>query len=287
MKLKLAERTERVVSSLQRLQTRVHRELLAAEGPNDIPAPTTGRHEFKYLIRSDRIESISALLEAHLELDKYGAHRPRNSYTVRSIYFDSPTFRCYHEKLAGEKNRRKYRLRGYNGGETPASFLECKQRRGETYTKRKMRLHEQEVSGLRGRVGLGGSVDDPGSVLGQLLLSMDRWQFAPTSLVVYDRIAYVWPGQQDAVRVTFDRNLRAQLYPSIEELHSDAELVPLLYGWTILEVKFNEFIPPFLSQLINGHGLQRQACSKYAVSIAQLLGENPTKKEGWNHVDVL
>ncbi len=287
MRQGIAERTERIVSSLRRLHTRVRSELESAEEPRDIQTPTMGRHEFKYLIRSERIGSIKALLETHLELDKYGAHRLRDSYTVRSIYFDSPTFRCYHEKLAGEKNRRKYRLRGYNSGDTPALFLECKQRRGETYTKRKTRLHEQEIEGLRGRVGLDASIDEPGSVLGQLLLSMDRWQFAPVSLVVYDRIAYVWPGQQDTVRVTFDRNLRAQLCPSIEELYSEDELVPLLYGWTILEVKFNEIVPPFLSRLINAHGLQRQACSKYALSIAQLLGENPTKKQGWNHVHVL
>ena len=284
MKLRLSERA---LASLRQLQARLRSDLEAAERSHDIAMPATGRHELKYLIRSERIGSIAALLESHLELDKYGAHRPKNSYTVRSIYFDSPTFRCYHEKLAGEKNRRKYRLRGYNGGETAAVFLECKQRRGETYTKRKSRLNEQDIEALCKRDGLDSSVDDPESVLAQLRMSMDRWQFAPTSLVVYDRIAYVWPGQQDTVRITFDRNLRAQLYPGIDELYCEAELVPLLYGWTIFEVKFSNIIPQFLSNLVNGHELHRQACSKYAVSIAQLLDENPSKKEGWNHVNIL
>jgi len=249
------------------------------------PAPYPGRHEFKYLIRDDQSEAIAASLQPYLELDKYSESRPRDSYTVRSIYYDSPAFTCYHEKANGEKNRRKYRLRTYNGAGTPA-FLECKQRWGGTYTKCKERLTKAEVTALRERRGLDATIASPAGVLGQLLLGMDRWDYGPTSLVVYDREAYVSPGQQDTVRVTFDRNLRARLFPELDEIHGETDLVPLLYGWTILEVKFNDAVPRFLGRLVTAHGLQRQACSKYGVSIASLLDENPTRKEGWNHVYV-
>jgi len=258
--------------------------LRSAEPGWDILRPTTGRHELKYLIRSEMCDEIAAFVTPHLELDKYSQSRPRNSYTVRSIYYDSPAFTCYYEKFNGEKNRRKYRVRTYN--DAAATFLECKQRRGGTYTKRKVRLNADDLTGLRERRGLDASIAEPSNVLGQLLLSMDRWDYQPTALVVYDRMAYVYPGQQETIRVTFDRNLRGRVFPELDEIYDEADLVDLLYGWTILEVKFNDIVPRFLGGLVSHFGLQRQACSKYGVCVAGLLDENPTKKEGWNHVYV-
>jgi hypothetical protein len=267
-----------------RLALRLAEAIRAGEAPGDVRQPSTGRHEFKYLIRSEMCEEIEAFVSPHLELDKYSQSRPRDSYTVRSVYYDSPSFTCYYEKYNGEKNRRKYRVRTYN--DSAAMFLECKQRRGGTYRKRKVRLSEKDVATLGERRGLDAAIADPSNVLGQLLLSMDRWQYQPTALVVYDRIAYVYPGQQDIIRVTFDRNLRGRIFPTLGEIHSEANLAPLLYGWTILEVKFNDIVPRFLEGMVARFGLQRQACSKYGVCVALLLDENPTKKEGLNHVCV-
>jgi len=267
-----------------RLAARWAAAMRSAETPGDVRQPSTGRHEFKYLIRSERCDEIASFLAPHLELDKYSQSRPRDSYTVRSIYYDSPYFTCYYEKFNGEKNRRKYRVRTYN--DSPTTFLECKQRRGGTYTKGKVRLGAEDLVALDERSGLDGAMAEPSSVLGQLLLRMDRWDYQPTGLVVYDRTAYVYPGQQDTIRVTFDRNLRGRVFPTLDEIHQESELVSLLYGWTILEVKFTDIVPRFLERLVTRFGLQRQACSKYGVCVALLLDENPTKKEGWNHVCV-
>ena len=274
-------------SPVGRLRTWLDSTLQSPDTVRVSPPPTTGRYEFKYLIRQEQCESIADLLATHLELDKYGHGRPRDTYTVRSIYYDSPGFKCYHEKENGDECRRKYRVRTYNETDTNALFLECKHRRGATYAKRKIRLDDDAMAGIAERRGIDPSIADPTSVLGQLLVGMDRWDYSPVSLVVYDRVAYVWPGQEDAVRVTFDRNLRAALFPSLKRIRSEQDLVPLLYGWVILEVKFNDLVPRFMRQLIASHDLQRQACSKYALSISQLLDEHPTKKEGWNHVHVL
>jgi hypothetical protein len=248
--------------------------------------PISGRHEFKYLIRQERTLEIARFVGSHLELDKYSQGLPRNRYTVRSIYYDSPGFRCYYEKANGDQNRRKFRIRSYNQPGGAAVFLECKQRKGSTYTKRKSQLDVRQLEILQAREGLDGHVIEPSGVYEQLLLSIDRWDYQPTSLVVYDREAYVAHGQEDTVRVTFDNNLRARIFPELDELHDEADLEDLLYGWTILEVKFTDIVPRFLKQLVSRFSLQRQACSKYGVSVALLLSETPTKKEGWNHVYV-
>ena len=253
--------------------------------PQDAAAkPSPERHEFKYPVRSERVDEIAAFVAPFLELDRYSQSRPRDSYTVRSIYYDSPSFRCYYEKANGEKNRRKYRVRTYN--DAAATFLECKQRRGSTYTKPKVRLGGEDLAALRELRGMDASVADPSGVLGQLLISMDRWEYQPTALVVYDRIAYVYPGQQDMIRVTFDRNLRGRVFPSLDEIYDEGDLVPLLYDWSILEVKFGDVVPRFFHQLVTRFSLERQACSKYGLCVAQLIDEDPAKRQGWNHVGV-
>ena len=279
-------RSQTAADSLRstRLSSRMRNAMRSAVAPDLDRKRAAGRHEFKYLIRSEMSDEIAAFVSPFLELDKYSQSRPQDSYTVRSIYYDSPAFRCYYEKANGEKNRRKYRVRTYNDG--AAISLECKQRKGSTYTKPKVRLHDDDIVALAERRGIDTSIADPAGVLGQLLISMDRWEYQPTALVVYDRIAYVYPGQQDMIRVTFDRNLRGRVFPALGEIYGEEELVPLLYGWTILEVKFTDIVPRFLNQLVTKFSLQRQACSKYGVCISQLIDENPTKREGWNHVCV-
>ena len=248
--------------------------------------PVSGRYEFKYLIRNEQTHAIARFLATHLELDKYSQGRPLNRYTVRSIYYDSPDFRCYYEKANGDQNRRKLRVRSYNQADSAAIFLECKQRKGSTYTKSKSQLDTEKLEILQAREGLSGQDVERFGVVEQLLLGMDRWDYQPTVLVVYDREAYVSPGQEDTVRVTLDNNLRARMFPELDELYDEADLDDLLYGWTILEVKFTNVVPRFLKQLVSQHSLERQACSKYGVSVALLLSENPTKKEGIDHVYV-
>jgi hypothetical protein len=237
------------------------------------------------LVRREQTHAIARFAASHLEMDRYSQGLPRNRYTVRSIYYDSPDFRCYYEKANGDQNRRKFRIRSYNQADS-AMFLECKQRQGSTYTKLKTQLDREKLDVLESREGLADKDFESFGVYKQLLLAMDRWDYQPSSLVVYDREAYVSPGQEDTIRVTFDNNLRARVFPELDELYDESDLEDLLYDWTILEIKFTNTLPRFLARMVGQYSLERQACSKYGVSIAHLLSDNPTKKEGWNHVYV-
>jgi SPX domain protein involved in polyphosphate accumulation len=50
-------------------------------------------------------------------------------YTVRSVYYDTPGFHCYQEKMDGVKVRKKFRIRGYNQpAEDSIVFLEIKRK---------------------------------------------------------------------------------------------------------------------------------------------------------------
>ena len=244
-----------------------------------------GRHELKYLIRPEQAGAITEFVRPYLELDKYCVSRENNAYTVRSIYYDSPAFVCFHEKLDGVRERNKFRIRTYNDM-LHAAYLENKRKVGSTHHKVKTHLTPGVLVALaqRDREAVREASSGSGSsfppVLEQLLYRMARDAFAPTSLVVYDREAYVYPGQNDIVRLTFDRNLRACAYPALGDIHSECDLKPLLYHWTILEIKFTGMIPRWFRRLNTLFDLKRQACSKFGMSIAQLLGESPRLKDG-------
>ena len=241
------------------------------------------RHELKYLIRPEEAVAITEFIKPYLELDKYCISRANSEYTVRSIYYDSPSFDCYHEKLDGIRERQKLRIRTYNQA-TNVAYLENKQKIGGTHHKSKTALCPEILTALACRddvaVRSACGPDGPEQVLEQLLYRMNRDAYAPLSLVVYDREAYVYPGQQDWVRLTFDRNLRARLFPELSSIHDEADLEPLLYHWTILEIKFTGLIPRWIRRLNTLFDLRRQACSKFGMSVACLLGEAPRLKDG-------
>ena len=100
------------------------------------------RFELKYLITLQQAEQFKSGLRAYLVPDEHGNNNGR--YTVSSLYYDSPGFRCYWEKLDGLRVRRKLRIRRYETGgvlaEEAPVFLEIKQRVDRVTQKRRVIL---------------------------------------------------------------------------------------------------------------------------------------------------
>ena len=74
------------------------------------------RYEYKYFVPVEKLDQLRRMIDPFVRLDSYAAKQPDNQYTVRSIYFDSPSLHCFDEKVEGVGNRRKVRLRGYDLG---------------------------------------------------------------------------------------------------------------------------------------------------------------------------
>ncbi len=244
---------------------------------------TSGRLELKYLLSLDDAQRISRYLRSQLEVDRHARGKPGNAYTVRSVYFDSPGLICYHAKESGGLIRQKYRVRTYDEPGSAACFLERKARRGQVYRKEKARLTDAWLACLAARDVLGSAGGCP-SVLQRLLYLMDRHAFVPMVLIAYEREAYVEFADQDTVRITIDRNLRAAAFPRLEGIHDEEDLRPILTHGAVLEVKFTDVVPQVLRQLTRRFPLLRRACSKYAASIENLVLNSPSPKEVWSHV---
>jgi hypothetical protein len=85
---------------------------------------------------------------------------------------------------------------------------------------------------------------------------------APRTVVTYDREAFLFePGN---VRITLDRNLRTGL-SSLDFLNPDLYHAPVSDGITVLEVKYDEFLPEIVKMAVQVPNTRASAYSKYAV----------------------
>ena len=69
------------------------------------------RFELKYLLTLKRAETLKRALSFYLVPDNNGGGDGR--YTLSSLYYDSPGFRCFQENLDGIRFRRKLRIGRY------------------------------------------------------------------------------------------------------------------------------------------------------------------------------
>jgi SPX domain protein involved in polyphosphate accumulation len=220
-------------------------------------------------------------------MDEYCRRSDTGSYTVRSVYFDSPDFECFHEKLDGRRYREKFRIRTYNQPGSAPIFLEHKRKNGIPYVKRRLLLAKDALEAAKAfsyeslKASTSSGKDAP--ILEKLLSRVYVRAYSPVALITYDREAYVYPGEE-TTRVTFDRNLRASMFPDLDKIFDEAGLEYLLYDWIVLEIKFNHVVPHWLRRLNTFFDLRRQACSKYCTCVGYLLGGMPTFKDGIAYV---
>ena len=70
------------------------------------------RHELKFLVSEKEIQLMAHRLKSVMKMD---AHQIGNSYMIRSLYFDDINDSCKRENEDGIDNRRKFRIRLYDG----------------------------------------------------------------------------------------------------------------------------------------------------------------------------
>ncbi len=250
--------------------------------------PSFKRFEYKYLIDTTLARQVVDFLKPFIVVDDNTRGDKSNTYTVRSIYFDSPDFKCYHEKITGLPNREKFRLRAYEpiDGKTTA-FLECKRKNCRKGMKERVfidniildAIEHNDYSILHSSY----LKEDDRKTLEKFFFNVFRNSYMPVLLVTYDREPYIDPNE-DRIRITLDKNLRAMAFPQIHDIYEEERLSSILGDKIVLEVKFDSYLPRWISDLTSVFGLIPQAVSKYCSSLAYFLGENPNAKDGYIHV---
>ena len=220
--------------------------------------PVSFRHELKHLITPGEDRIISDRLGRLFPRDSHAG--PDGGYQVNSLYFDTPEDKALLQKISGIDKREKFRLRYY--GETPGFLkLEKKIKKGGLCAKRSVRLSfDQAEKLLKGDIAFLLECKDPlmielySKIRGELLM--------PRTIVSYEREAFIFaPGN---VRVTLDRKIRTCTSPAVflKTLSNFLEPEP---GNTVLEVKYDAFLPDIVRMAVQVPDRKTGAFSKYAV----------------------
>lgn len=218
------------------------------------------RHEYKFLISDVSAELLKRRLPAIMGRDPYAG--PSGQYTIRSLYFDDRDYTAYDEKLTGISDRVKYRIRYYNY-DTRVIRLEKKEKHGGLTRKTGKSITLADALHLQSCAG-GACPDTEGGLVTELGCRI-ACGLKPAILVDYDRTPFVCSAGQ--TRITLDENIRTRPYCP-ELLASEKAMVPVLEeGQVVLEVKFNDFLPGYLSDALADIPKVNLAISKYVLCL--------------------
>lgn len=196
------------------------------------------------------------------------AYAGKPSYQVTSLYFDNREDTLWRDAEDGVSFRNKYRIRIYNNVPDPIK-LEVKYKAYNRVYKKSKTITREEAA----RLIAGECLEDPepsmDSPVTLFNLALRQDLLRPRAVVDYHRSAYIFvPGN---VRVTFDRDIRAS-----------SRFEGFLDGacpWTsvdetdrILEVKYDEFLPGFIAQLLETGNMLQYSYSKYRLGRERLEG---------------
>ncbi len=215
------------------------------------------RKEIKFVIPKVDFARLQPQLDALMERDKHGSN---GTYTVRSQYFDSLTEGDLRDNLDGLMEKRKIRLRVYSPDDRSVK-LEYKCKSGSDGTKHSLLISREEAERME-RHDYAFLMEREEELAHRLYARMTQGLYRPKTIIEYRRTAFAYPVSD--TRITFDHDIRAAANP-YGLLNRELFLAPLmLEDAGVLEVKYNDFLPPMLRRVLARTDTLAQASSKYS-----------------------
>lgn len=216
------------------------------------------RHEFKHSLNYGDYVILRDRLRCIMNRD---AHADENgNYRVRSLYFDTPGDKALREKIDGVDKREKFRIRRYLSGGDYLKLEKKSKAHGLCY-KRSAQITAEEVTAIQNG-DLGWMADDHRDLIRELYTKMRSEQLKPKTVVEYIREPFICVAGN--VRVTFDRDIRTGLF-STDFMSDRLPTVKAGDEIVLLEVKYDQFIPDYITDVLQLGARQASACSKYAL----------------------
>ena len=214
------------------------------------------RHEWKHVLNTGDLLILRQRLRAVMESDP---HAIDGKYYIRSLYFDNPDDKALREKIDGVNMREKFRIRLYNC-DSSVIHLEKKSRRNGLGTKYSAVLTaEQAQKIVDGDIDWMLRSDHP--LIQELYCKMRYQGMRPKTIVDYTREPFIFrPGN---VRVTLDYDIRTGL-GCTDFLNPDAVTIPAGDAPILVEVKWDEFLPSIIRDLVSIPDRRVGSFSKYA-----------------------
>ena len=216
------------------------------------------RHEHKMYINTSDYMGLASRLRHIARLDNNALEDGK--YKIRSLYFDNYSDKAVMEKFSGVNRREKFRIRIYN--DDPSFIrLEKKSKLNRLCYKESETLTKDQCEKL-----LNGNFsflkDEQKPIFMELYTKISYQSLRPRTIVDYKREAYIYPAGN--VRITFDSDIRMSNNTSS---FFDPKLVTIpAANATILEIKYDGFIPEIIRQIVRMDSRSETEFSKYVVS---------------------
>lgn len=214
------------------------------------------RHEWKHEISYVDMLSLRGRLSAVMQQD---SHAVNGRYKIRSLYFDNFQDKALLEKINGVNTREKFRVRFYN--DDPSFILLEKKNKIHGLCSKEQAAISLEEARLIANKDIKSLSKSKKPLINELCYKMLTERLEPKTIVDYIREPFIYaPGN---VRVTLDYDIRTGL-TGTDFLTLDCVMVPAGNAPVILEVKWDEFLPAVIRDVVQVPGTHTSAFSKYA-----------------------
>ena len=225
------------------------------------PVVVMKRYEMKYIMSPEQTEYFKKSVEGHMNIDKFGLT------SIASLYYDTPNYRLIRTSVEKPPFKEKIRLRSYGlATDTSPVFLELKRKAYGIGYKRRV----QSTIPLVNKFFYGeGDICAGGQINREITTFRDYYQtLVPACLIIYDRVAYFQPDGD--LRLTIDHDPRYR-YEDLDLKTSMDGNSLLKDGYTILEVKVQQAVPLWLSEILTKGRIYKGSFSKYGEAYRQQL----------------
>lgn len=218
-----------------------------------------GRRELKHEMTKMECYLLRNKLKHYMEIDPHA--KENGAYSIRSVYFDNFDNKVMIQKKEGLFERDKFRVRLYDGN-TDFLNLEKKSKRNNLTYKQKCSITAEEYEKIRFN-DIAWMENDSRPLMQDLYWQMKMLQLKPVTVVDYEREVFIC--KYGNVRVTFDSSIRTSLRNN-DVLNMNIPMVDTEPEVVLLEVKYDEFLPTIIKQLLQVSDLRAGAYSKYQIS---------------------
>lgn len=215
------------------------------------------RHEWKHEINYSDMIILRQRLKAVMKPDENAVD---GKYFIRSLYFDNISDKALREKIDGVNCREKFRIRYYNG-DNSFIHLEKKSKINGLGNKQSANLSAEEAQKIVDG-DFDWMIDCDRPLVQELYSKMMSQGLRPKTIVDYTREPFIFSAGN--VRVTLDYDIRTGLYCT-DFLNTECITIPAGNAPIILEVKWDEFLPSVIRDIVQLESRRTAAFSKYAV----------------------
>lgn len=226
------------------------------------------RFELKYIIPLQTAEELKKEVLQYAIPDNYG--NGNGKYKLASLYYDTSDYKYYREKIDGLLFRRKLRIRWYETEkglqDESIVFVEIKQRVDRVTQKKRVPLKYRDALLFCEQGVIPEHEDQDSAIIEEMYEMIKLNNLEPKIITTYDREAFIGGIYDLGFRLTFDRYVAyRQRNLDLGAGNYDNFIVPpqLL----IMEIKTNERLPYWVTEMVSNHQLNSIRISKYCQGI--------------------